>query len=102
MCSNLMPASLPNSTADRGDAAPTPEEPKVNPSGRPLARRIRSAVELPGSFGLTTSRYGGAAPIAIGASTLLTSNGPSPPADTAISAPGDAISQGEPAAGGFL
>src|SRR5260370_42528614 len=74
MCSSLMPASLPNSTAERCDAAPTPEEPNVNPSGLSLARRIRSAVELTDSFGLTTSRYGGGRPAPHRAGTLLTTH----------------------------
>jgi hypothetical protein len=52
----LTPVALANSNPERCDAAPTPDEPKVSPSGFSFASRIKSAVELTGSVGLTTSR----------------------------------------------
>ena len=41
---------------DRCEAAPTPDEPKVSPSGFSLAYLISSAVVFTGKVGLATSR----------------------------------------------
>jgi hypothetical protein len=51
----LIPADFWNSSADKWEAAPTPEEPNDKLSGFSRAIRIRSAVELAGNLGVTVT-----------------------------------------------